>query len=121
MTSRNISALCVVLLASNFVLAGQRLVSKPSQFPGAAAASCEGRYVGADCTVEFEGGYVSFGVCVEVPNSGGELTCQIDVTELPQNCQNNALGTNGSYLTFGGLAAILFWFNRRGRATNNAL
>lgn len=108
-------SLFVTLFVSQFAFAG-KVVSTPGQFPGAAATACEGRYVGADCTIEFAGGHIGFGVCVEVPNGGGQLTCNIDVSQLPPGCQNNALGTKGSALTFASLAVCLLFLRRKKRA-----
>ena len=105
-----------ILLVSHVAFAGQ-VVSTPAQFPRAASQACDGGTVGADCMIEFVGGRVGFGLCALVPNAGGELTCQMDPSQLPADCKNNALGTKGSVLTFAFLAlGLLFLRRRAGRA-----
>lgn len=105
-----------ILFVSHVALAGQ-VVSTPSQFPGAASEACDGRSVGADCMIEFAGGRVGFGLCALVPNGGGALMCQMDKSQLPADCQNNALGTKGSVLTFACLAVVLLLLRRRAQVT----
>lgn len=77
---------------------------------------CDGQGVGAQCTIVFEGGSVSVGICQNVDVNGSiELQCVIKTEDLPspENCKNNALGTPSSWLTFGGLAGALLLLRRR--------
>lgn len=90
------------------------VVKDAPSFSQAVIEACEGQSVGAQCTISFQGGSVSIGVCVAVPNSpaGGNLTCQIDTATIP-SCKNNAVGMPGSALGFALLALGIYFVRRR--------
>ena len=91
------------------------IVDDEKSFEEAAIEACDGQSVGFECSVEFQGGSIGFGVCVEVDlPGGGYLTCQIDTSKL--DCNNNALGTPGAWLTFGSLGGVLLLLRRRKKA-----
>lgn len=91
------------------------IVDDEKSFEEAAIEACTGLSIGVECHVTFQGGSVGFGVCVEVDlPGGGYLTCQIDTTKL--ECNNNALGTPGAWLTFGSLGGVLLLLRRRKKA-----
>lgn len=75
--------------------------------------ACEGSSIGAQCTITFQGGSVSIGICVAVPGPvGGSLSCQIDSASIP-SCKNNAMGTPGSAMAFAVLALGVYFMRRR--------
>ena len=108
-----VSGLASALLFSAAVYARTVVQDVPS-YKEAIKEACTGKQLGAQCTVEFTGGSVSVGVCVEVPNSpvGGQLQCKLNIPELA-NCKNNALGTPGSWITLSSLVGLLFFLRRR--------
>jgi len=104
--------LLILVLVISTVAFSKIIVTDQESFEEAAIEACEGKSVGFECSVEFQGGKIGFGVCVEVDVPGaGYLTCQIDTSKL--ECNNNALGTPGAWLTFGSLAGILLFLRRR--------
>jgi len=108
-----VSGLTSVLLFSVAVYARTVVKDVPS-YKEAIKQACTGQQVGAQCTVEFLGGTVTAGLCVEIPNSpvAGQLQCQLNIPQLA-NCKNNALGTPGSWMTLGSLAGLLLFLRRR--------
>lgn len=89
------------------------LVKDITTYQEAAVEACTGSSIGASCTITFEGGEVSIGVCIEVPGpAGAYLSCKIDPSKIP-SCKNNAVGTPGSAMMFAVLALGLFIWRRR--------
>ncbi len=105
--------LSVALISLASTAGGTTVVKDMPTFQQAAAEACSGSAVGASCTITFQGGSVSVGVCVQVPGpAGGTLTCQLDAGKLP-SCKNSAVGTPGSAMVFALLALGLFVWRRR--------
>ena len=107
----------VLALTSSFAFAGGKTVVKdvPS-YNQAVMEACSGSAVGAQCTITFQGGSVSIGVCVQVPGpAGGMLSCQIDPASIP-SCKNSATGTPSMALAFAVFALGLFGLSRRRKA-----
>ncbi len=103
-----------LFLVSGIALA-KTIVTDQESYEQAAMEACQGKSVGLECNIEFEGGSIGFGVCVEIGGpAGGYLTCQIDTSKI--DCKNNSLGTPGAWLTFGALAGILLFIRRRKQA-----
>ncbi len=103
------------LLIVSSVAFAKTIATDQESFDQAAMEACQGKSVGLQCNVEFQGGSIGFGVCVEVPGpAGGYLTCQIDTKNI--DCKNNSLGTPGAWLTFGSLAGLLLFIRRRKQA-----
>lgn len=75
----------VLSLFSVASIAGGTVVKDVSTYNQAALDACMGQAVGASCTISFQGGSVSVGVCIQVPGSDGnyQLQCQIDTQNLP--------------------------------------
>ena len=98
------------------IIAAKTIVTDEDSFEKAAMEACQGKSVGVECSIEFEGGSIGFGVCVEISGpAGGYLTCQIDTNTIG-NCKNNSLATPSSWLTFGSLAGLLLLIRRRKRS-----
>ena len=107
-------SLASLLIVSSVAFAKTIVIDQDS-FEEAAMEACEGKSVGIECNVEFQGGSIGFGVCVEINGpAGGYLTCKINTENL--DCKNNSLGTPGAWLTFGSLAGILLFIRRRKKA-----
>jgi hypothetical protein len=102
---------------------GKTIVKDVPSFYRAQAEACDGKSVGANCTIEFQGGSVSVGFCVEIPGPAGvTLGCQIDTSKL-QNCKNNSTGTPANTAVFASVLALMaggaFW--RRRQLANKAV
>ncbi len=86
---------------------GKTIVKDVPSFYRAQAEACDGKSVGANCTIEFQGGSVSIGFCVEIPGPAGiTLGCQIDTSKL-QNCKNNSTGTPANIAVFAAVLAMM--------------
>lgn len=111
---KSASVFAISLFAVTASAGGHTTVVKdvPS-YNQAVGEACTGSSVGAQCTITFQGGSVSIGVCVSVPGpAGGILTCQIDPASIP-SCKNNAVGTPGSSMVFAVLALGLYLWRRK--------
>ena len=107
-----------VLIAS-FSLSAKEINSVDEirqDFQQAELDACFGKSLGASCTIEFPGGSVSVGVCVELPNSspvGGQLSCQLNIPEL-HGCSSSATG-KGAVVPMLSLAGLLIFLRVRRR------
>lgn len=77
-----------ILVLSLFSVAsfagGKTEVKDVPSYLTAAEEACVGQAIGASCTITFQGGSVSIGICMQVPGSPNlNLTCQIDTQNLP--------------------------------------
>ncbi|MEI6805050.1 MAG: hypothetical protein WCK49_00915 [Myxococcaceae bacterium] len=111
---RSLVILSFALFSVSSFAGGKTTVKDVPTYQQAVIEACDGSAVGASCTIMFQGGSVSIGVCVQVPGSpaGANLTCQIDPANLP-SCKNNATGTPGAAMIFAVLALGLFAWRRR--------
>ena len=83
------------------------IVKDVPSFYRAQAEACNGKSVGAQCTIEFQGGSVSIGFCIEIEGPAGiTLGCQIDTSKL-QNCKNSSTGTPTNIAVFAAVLAVL--------------
>jgi hypothetical protein len=74
----------VLSLFSLASLAGGTVVKDVKTYEQAAQEACLGQAIGAQCTISFQGGSVSVGICMQVPGSPNlQLSCQIDTQNLP--------------------------------------
>lgn len=109
---RSIILVLFGLLTVSSIAFSRIIVDDKESFAEAAIEACEGKSVGLQCEVEFKGGSIGIGVCVEISGPAGVyLTCEIDFDEI--DCKNNALGSTGSWLTFGSLGGLLLFLRRK--------
>jgi hypothetical protein len=75
---------------------GKTVVKDVPSYREAAQQACAGSSLGASCTIEFQGGSVSIGVCVEIPGPAGiVLECKIDTQNLP-GCAKKVAAANAA-------------------------
>lgn len=111
---RNLVFLGLVLFPAFASAGGKTVVTNTPSFYRAAAEACVGSAIGAQCTITFQGGSVSIGVCVQVPGpAGGYLSCEIDPSQIPSCKKNSLVNSPSTMALFAVLAGGLFFLRRR--------